>query len=138
MRTQMLRRLGPLIARGGAVGRHSAVATTEADGATGPSIGHNQREYAEFLLSMAAEIEHSLMIQYLYNEVRVPPALPGWQHEFDISCSIPFSAFCRFGAWGCVASLHLVAVPSPVYQWKSWLNALLKEFNRFPKQPRIH
>ena len=73
-----------------------------------------------------------------YNEVRVPPALPGWQHEFDISCSIPFSAFCRFGAWGCVASLHLVAVPSPVYQWKSWPNALLKEFNRFPKQPRIH
>lgn len=64
MRTQMLRHLGRLVGRpangGGPVGRFSVHAL----GA--PPLEFSQREYAVFLLSMAAEIEHSLMVQYLY------------------------------------------------------------------------
>jgi Ferritin-like len=65
MRTQMLRHLGPLVGRpaargGGPVGRFAV----QALGAAPPEF--SQREYAVFLLSMAAEIEHSLMVQYLY------------------------------------------------------------------------
>ena len=68
MRTQMLRNLGPLVGapsragRGGPIGGLAAQALV----ASAPTP-FSQREYAVFLLSMAAEIEHSLMVQYLYS-----------------------------------------------------------------------
>jgi hypothetical protein len=63
----MFRRLSPLIAP--PVGRRAAAAVlaAQAAGSPGAAIERDQREYAQFLLSMAAEIEHSLMIQYLYS-----------------------------------------------------------------------
>jgi hypothetical protein len=66
MRTQMLRHLGPLLEGGrprpGPVGRFTAEALITRPPA--PEFSH--RDYAVFLLAMAAEIEHSLMVQYLY------------------------------------------------------------------------
>lgn len=67
MRAQMLRHLGPLFSRPprsrvgplGLFGAHALAAGP-------PAPEFSQREYAVFLLSMAAEIEHSLMVQYLY------------------------------------------------------------------------
>ena len=69
MRTQMLRRLSALFpqsVRGGPHGAGAALAA-ETAGLVAPPVGGDQREHAQFLLSMAAEIEHSLMIQYLYS-----------------------------------------------------------------------
>jgi hypothetical protein len=69
MRNQLARHLGPLIAPPGKVGRGGAalVFAAEAAGSAAPTPEFNQREYAVFLLSMAAEVEHSLMVQYLYS-----------------------------------------------------------------------
>jgi hypothetical protein len=41
----------------------------------------SQREYAVFLLSMAAEIEHSLMVQYLYAAWGLTPILHSLAQE---------------------------------------------------------
>jgi hypothetical protein len=69
MRTQMLRRLSALFPQSVRIGPHGAAAALAAEtiGLAGPPVGGDQRERAQFLLSMAAEIEHSLMIQYLYS-----------------------------------------------------------------------
>src|SRR5580704_11963001 len=69
MRSQMWRHLGPLIAPSGKVRRNGAVLVfaTGAAATTAPALEFSQREYGVFLLSMAAEIEHSLMVQYLYS-----------------------------------------------------------------------
>jgi hypothetical protein len=69
MRSQMWRHLGPLIAPSGKVRRNGAalVFATGAAATTAPVLEFSQREYGVFLLSMAAEIEHSLMVQYLYS-----------------------------------------------------------------------
>ena len=85
MRAQMLRHLGPLLnrparARVGPVGLLAA--HTLAAGPPAPEF--SQRDYAVFLLSMAAEIEHSLMVQYLYaawsfGGAQVPP-----QHRAEV------------------------------------------------------
>jgi hypothetical protein len=65
MRTQMLRRLGALFPQPGRVRPHGGAAALAAEtiGLAGPPIGGDQREHAQFLLSMAAEIEHSEMTQ---------------------------------------------------------------------------
>lgn len=69
MRTQMLRHLGSLVgptARLGGEGAKLLFAQRAARDGLSPPAEFNWREYAIFLLSMAAEIEHSLMVQYLY------------------------------------------------------------------------
>jgi hypothetical protein len=67
MRSQMWRHLGPLIAPSGKVGGEGAALVFAAAKTTAPAPEFSQREYVVFLLSMAAEIEHSLMVQYLYS-----------------------------------------------------------------------
>ena len=69
MRTQMLRHLGSLVgptARLGGEGAKLLFAQRAARDGLSPPAEFSWREYAIFLLSMAAEIEHSLMVQYLY------------------------------------------------------------------------
>jgi hypothetical protein len=65
MRTQMLRCLSALFPQSSRVGPHGAAAALAAEtiGFAGPPIGGDQREHAQFLLSIAAEIEHSEMTQ---------------------------------------------------------------------------
>ncbi|MQB46512.1 ferritin-like domain-containing protein [Rhizobium sp. ICMP 5592] len=69
MRTQMLRHLGSIIGSGTKVGDHGAkliaayLARPDQDL---PPPEFSWHEYTVFLLSMAAEIEHALMVQYLY------------------------------------------------------------------------
>jgi hypothetical protein len=69
MRTQMLRHLGSLMgpsARLGGEGTRLLFAHRATQDGRSPPPEFSWREYAIFLLSMAAEIEHSLMVQYLY------------------------------------------------------------------------
>ena len=85
MRNEMLRHLGPLLGASSAIGRVGAArlfAThTLSDGAP-PEF--SQREYAVFLLSMAAEIEHSLMVQYLYSAWSLGGSQVPEAHRADI------------------------------------------------------
>lgn len=69
MRSRFARHLGPLLAPFGRLGHHGAerVFATRASAGGSLETEFSQREYAVFLLSMAAEIEHSLMVQYLYS-----------------------------------------------------------------------
>src|SRR5580698_4261457 len=69
MRTQMLRHLSSLVrptARLGGEGARLLFAQRPTKDGRSPPAEFNWREYAIFLLSMGAEIEHSLMVQYLY------------------------------------------------------------------------
>jgi hypothetical protein len=68
MRSRMLRELGPLFIPSGKIGKAGAARALTAQALAGASPAEfSQREYVVFLLSMAAEIEHSLMVQYLYS-----------------------------------------------------------------------
>src|SRR5580698_1487065 len=69
MRTQMFRYLGALVGPPETFARPAATALfahRSAEGLAAPPAEFTWREYAIFLLSMTAEIEHSLMVQYLY------------------------------------------------------------------------
>jgi hypothetical protein len=69
MRTAMLRHLGGFATPGTAAGAANAARLSlhlEAGGTIYRPPEFSWHDYAVFLLSMAAEIEHSLMVQYLY------------------------------------------------------------------------
>ncbi len=70
MRSRISRHLGSTLQEASAVGHEVAaaslaVAAAEVD-AEVPPLEFNGRDYAIFLLRVAAEIEHSLMVQYLF------------------------------------------------------------------------
>lgn len=71
MRSRISRHLGPALEEASAVRRDTPVArlavrAAEID-AEVPPLEFNGRDYAIFLLRVAAEIEHSLMVQYLFS-----------------------------------------------------------------------